>query len=144
MKLSERGIIIRRTAETDLREIYITSQNFYADKLTASALADMYMDNECRMFTAVRKKTVIGFIAGKITCDKATINLLLVKPHFRKSGIGSALLESFMNNAKKSGAEKFLISVYENDPDSIEFLRKRGFSGSGETILQIIKNINSQ
>ena len=138
MKLSERGIIIRKTAEEDLRGIYLLSRSLPEREsrvLTAPALAEIFMSKKYIACSAVRKKRVLGFIAGGVDNGKVHIERLIVDPIFRGSGIGSALLDYFCGSAKKEGADNFFIAVYEETPESTEFFLARGFSSSGKLLL---------
>lgn len=138
MKLSERGIIIRKTTEGDLRGIYLLARSLPEREsrlLTAPVLAEIFMSQKYIACSAVRKKKVLGFIAGRVDNGEAHIEQLMVDPIFRGSGIGSALLDSFCGSAKKEGADNFFIAVYEENPESTEFFLRRGFSICGKLLL---------
>lgn len=137
MNLADKGIIVRRTVEADLSEIYLSAAEATEPGkcgLTADHLADLFASEESVMFSAVRKKRVLGFIAGSMTEGVAVVEVILVKERFRCSGIGSLLLDNFIHRAKKRGAENFFIAVHEKNDKSISFFNRRGFTAEGNTV----------
>jgi len=131
MSFSEKGIIIRRTQESDLRGIFLAiseAPEFSQNTLTAENLADIFSSGNSVMYSAVRKKHLIGFITGTIKGDKAVIEAAYVKDKFRGLGIGTSLLENFIKRSKKSGSESFLIAITGENKKAITFFSSRGFT----------------
>ncbi|HPJ33485.1 MAG TPA: GNAT family N-acetyltransferase [Spirochaetota bacterium] len=131
MKLSEKGIIIRKAVESDLRQIYLSVKEmplFINAGFTAEKLAELFMSENSIILTAARKKKILGFIAGNKDEKKSFIQYLFVNEKFRGSGIGSALIEKYLIRGKKSGAEDFFIALPENNMESLNFCIKKGFS----------------
>ncbi|HOP64309.1 MAG TPA: GNAT family N-acetyltransferase [Spirochaetota bacterium] len=131
MKLSEKGIIIRKAVESDLRQIYLSVKEmplFINAGFTAEKLAELFMSENSIILTAARKKKILGFIAGNRDEKKSFIQYLFVNEKFRGSGIGSALIEKYLIRGKKSGAEDFFIALPENNMESLNFCIKKGFS----------------
>lgn len=137
MNLAEKGIIIRKTAESDLREIYLSSAEnpeLRSCGFTAEHLADLFASEESIMFSAVRKKRVLGFITGSLREGEAEVETVFVREKFRGSGIGSSLIENFIRRAKKCGADNFFIAVHEKNANSIKFFRGNGFTAEGSAV----------
>ncbi len=130
MKLSEKGIIIRKTSEADLRSIYLSVYNnplFISAEFNAEIIADLFMSDNSIMFTAVRKKKVLGFIAGKSDRENSFIKYIFVNDKFRGSGIGSALIENFVIRGKKILSRNFFIALSGCTIESLNFYCNRGF-----------------
>lgn len=137
MSFSEKGIIIRRTQESDLRGIFLAvsaAPEFNLNPLTAENLAEIFTSGNSVMYSAVRKKHLLGFITGRITGDKAVIEAAYVKDKFRGIGIGTSLLESFIKSSKKSGGKSFLIAITGDNQKAITFFSSRGFIHTGGII----------
>ena len=133
MKLSEKGIIIRKTVEADLPQIYAEGEieplllNL-PFRFNAENLADSFASYSSICFSAVRKKKILGFIIGSAEGDVSTVSWMIVKDKFRRAGIGKELLERFIDESKKASAEKFSVAVFRNSADSVKFFTDNGFS----------------
>jgi len=144
MKLSEKGIIIRKTIENDLRQIYLSGKNdpeFSASLpgWSANYLAEIFTDENSVYFSAVRKKKVLGFISGGVKGRDSFIQSVIVNEKFRKSGIGTELITKFIEFSKKKGAENFFIAVFKNNPHSVKFFTDNGFSVK-DTFIEMRRN----
>ena len=142
MNLSEKGIIIRKTAESDLSQIYSQGLNdpAFAElhfTLTPENLADIFASENCICLSAVRKKNVLGFIIGSVNQAESKVHWMTVKENFRKAGIGTELLKLYTNLSKKYGADHFLIAAFKNNPQTVNFFIKNGFTE--ETLLMFHK-----
>ncbi len=60
---------------------------------------------------------------------------IVVHPHWRGYGLGSALLERVLARAHERSAERIVITVNEKNEASNSFVRKHGFSRAGSTWL---------
>lgn len=132
MKLSEKGIIIRKTIEADLPQIYaegVVEPSFMnlPFRFSAKNLADNFASNNSISFSAVRKKKILGFIIGSSEEDVSTVHWIMVKDKFRRAGIGKELLLRYIDESKKSAAEKFSIALFRNSTESVKFFTDNGF-----------------
>ena len=137
MNLAEKGIIIRKTIESDLREIYLAAADapeFSSGRLTADHLADLFTSVDSIMYSAVRKKRVLGFLTGRLRGNEAVVEAVFVKDKFRSSGIGTSLLNSFTKRSEKACSEIFFIAVPDENIKCINFFIRRGFVQESSTI----------
>jgi len=133
MNLSEKGIIIRQTIESDLPQIYsCCTGDPLIERLPfppgAENLAEIFASQNSICYTAVRKKKVLGFIIGSETDNQSRIHWMMVKDKLRKSGIGSELLKQFIDNSGTQNREKYLVAISGNSPESVKFFTGKGFS----------------
>jgi len=133
MKLAEKGIVIRKTVEEDLHQIYSEGKDepsfsSLPFEFTPENLAEIFASQNSICFTAVRKKKVLGFIIGSVKDDESRIHWLMVKEKFRKAGIGEELIKSYIEISKNSGAENFLIAVFKNISETVKLFNNNGFS----------------
>lgn len=71
---------------------------------------------------------IIGFICG-IILDSESVRVLMlaVHPAYRNRGIGSELLQRFIEVSSSIGANKIVLEVRVGSRRAIKFYRKRGF-----------------
>lgn len=137
MNLGDKGIIIRKTAEGDLREIYLLAHGnpeFSSINFDENYLADLFISENRIMYSAVRKKKVLGFITGKDAGSSLKIDTIFVSERLRRAGIGSALLEKFESRLKKTGSSEINFAVNEKNSDLAEFFISRGFTCERGTV----------
>ncbi len=72
---------------------------------------------------------IVGFIAGVMPHEsEARVLMMGVKRHFRRRGIGRALMNAFINNCALRGAKRAYLEVRVSNTAAIEFYRALGFS----------------
>lgn len=133
MTLSEKGIIIRKTTESDLRQIYTTGITEPVLKdlpyiFTAENLADIFASVNGVCCTAIRGKKVLGFIIGSVKEGSSQIHWMMVKEKLRGAGIGNELLKLYLELSKKTGASDFLTAVLKNCHGPVKFFEQREFT----------------
>ena len=74
--------------------------------------------------------SAVGFSLFRSVADEAELLLLGVVPSHRRRGIGSALLEQFMETARRSGAGRVHLEVRDGNP-AIGMYRSAGFKQVG-------------
>ena len=72
-----------------------------------------------------------GFALAREVADEAELLLLAIRPAFRRSGIGTALLRSIVADAHERGAEMLHLEVRANN-EAIRLYRNEGFEKIGE------------
>ncbi|HXH51895.1 MAG TPA: ribosomal protein S18-alanine N-acetyltransferase [Sphingomicrobium sp.] len=71
-----------------------------------------------------------GFALCRMVADDAELLLLAVDPSHRRQGIGSRLLEQFIDRARGHGASRVHLEVREGNP-AIKLYRSAGFAIAG-------------
>ncbi|MBI4455934.1 MAG: ribosomal protein S18-alanine N-acetyltransferase [Acidobacteria bacterium] len=72
---------------------------------------------------------VLGFIAGRIVPPDAEVYKLAVGRAYRRQGIGSRLMEEFLDMARARRAFHCYLEVRRSNLTAIRFYRSHGFSG---------------
>jgi ribosomal protein S18 acetylase RimI-like enzyme len=131
MKHLKDGIIITDLNIDDLHQIYRLGleEPVFKDSLnpwTTDNISSLIASDSFTAFTALRKKKILGFIIGEKKGSESEIIWLMVIPHLRKKGIGSALIDSFQEKTSSEGINKIFIRLLENNLDTINFLCKKG------------------
>lgn len=128
MKKPLPGLVIRETRISDLNSIYrlgleepVSSplQNW-----NAPAIAEIFCRDDLLAYTAARKKEIFGFIIGTASGDSAEIEWIMVKGKQRKRGIGSSLINEFIQSSKNRGVTNFLVALFPDDTEAEAFFNK--------------------
>lgn len=80
--------------------------------------------------TATQGATCTGFLLSRAAPGEEELLLLAVDPAVRRQGMGSALLECFLNDARARGAEAVFLEMRENNP-AAAFYCRLGFVSIG-------------
>lgn len=84
------------------------------------------------LMTALDRATecVVGFSLFRTVADESELLLIAVLPSEQRSGVGTLLLEDFIDRARKDGANRVHLEVRDGNP-AIEMYRAAGFSPVG-------------
>ena len=78
-------------------------------------------------FVVVLNDYLVGYIISKITYPETHILNLTVKKNFRKNGIGKALVELIISDARLSNSENIILEVRANNTDAQSLYKKLNF-----------------
>ena len=90
-------------------------------------------------FVAVQDITdrIIGWLSAQpedgTDRSKLAINVVVAADQ-RRRGVGGALVEHFVAEAKVAGVRELSYGADEDDTEAIEFLEKQGFSRNGDDV----------
>ncbi|MFO8109510.1 MAG: ribosomal protein S18-alanine N-acetyltransferase [Thermoplasmata archaeon] len=86
----------------------------------------------CEFFVYTVGGAVVGFICGLVESPQgARILMIAIHPDHRCKGIGSRMLETFVNSCAKHGTKKITLEVRPSNKNAILFYKKRGFQQQG-------------
>ena len=74
---------------------------------------------------------VIGFLAARVAADEMEILNLAVDPDERGRGVGSALLGTAIEFARRSGSRRAFLEVRESNRRAQRFYERHGFAVFG-------------
>lgn len=89
--------------------------------------------NKCKLLLDDTK--LIGFITYTVIYERAEILDIVIDDNFRNKGYGNILLNSCIDDIKKSNCINITLEVSENNLPAIELYKKNGFK-----ILSVRKN----
>ena len=91
-----------------------------------------YVENPIWHFLVARQgENVLGYISFTVIIDECQIVNVAVDPSARKRGVGSLLLESFLEYIKNLGVKSVFLEVRESNAPAIGLYKKFGFSAVG-------------
>lgn len=82
------------------------------------------------IFVAEVQNTLVGFISGTFGGDvknSGRILMLAVHPYYRRSGIGSSLMDTFEDHCISKGVNRITLEVRPSNEEAIEFYMSRGY-----------------
>ena len=82
-------------------------------------------------FVVVLNDNLVGYIISKITYPETHILNLTVKKNFRKNGIGKALVELIISDARLRNSENIILEVRANNTDAQSLNKKLNFEVIG-------------
>ena len=94
--------------------------------------------------------TAIGFVCGTSVWEESELLKIAVLPAFRGKGLGNVLLKTWIDAAKKGGAEKMFLEVREGNVAALRLYEKQLFQVTrlrkkyyedGENALEMVKEL---
>ncbi|WP_293448898.1 ribosomal protein S18-alanine N-acetyltransferase [Persephonella sp.] len=70
---------------------------------------------------------IIGFFAGEIIFSEGSITMIALKKEFQRKGIGTYLLDWFVNLSKEKGVKNIWLEVSSKNKKAIRFYENYGF-----------------
>jgi len=105
----------------------------FGESWTRSQCAGILPMPGVRLMLARRDGEAAGFSLYRTVSDEAELLLLAVAPEFRRRGIGTLLLDHFLDAARAAGASRVHLEVREGNPAVIMY-RNAGFSVAGRRV----------
>ena len=78
-------------------------------------------------FVVVLNDNLVGYIISKITYPETHILNLTVKKSFRKKGIGKALIDLIMSDARLRNSENIILEARADNIDALSLYKKLNF-----------------
>ena len=82
-------------------------------------------------FVVVLNDNLVGYIISKIAYPETHILNLTVKKNFRKKGIGKALIELIISDARLRNSENIILEVRADNTDAQSLYKKLNFEVIG-------------
>ena len=82
-------------------------------------------------FVVIYNDNLVGYIISKIAYPETHILNLTVKRNFRKKGIGKALIELIISDARLRNSENIILEVRANNTDAQSLYKKLNFEVIG-------------
>ncbi len=135
--------------ESDANEVYAmlkSSEELHVGGLTYSekAVQEWHVTRSGDIILVAEvDRTTAGIIAAKVDDPEpgsAYIDCLVVKPAYRRRGIGNQLLDQCMSLLKEQGVFFIHLHVRQDFPQAVTFWEKNGFKGK-QTLLWMYKKV---
>jgi ribosomal-protein-alanine N-acetyltransferase len=103
----------------------------YHAELTQGEHALMLVARPTVQSDAANTEKVKGFIAARLIAGEVHINNVAVRHHYRRGGIGSALLLAVLDRAAKNGSETAFLEVRAGNAPAQALYKRCGFKVTG-------------
>lgn len=124
-------MIIRDVRIWELRKIEeLEKEIFELDAYPYEYLYYLYWNSDY-FKVAVDNDEIVGYIIGEIVRDSSHVITIAVVEGYRRQGIGSNLLNSFIEYSIKKGVKRVYLEVSNKRDDAIRFYHKHGFREIG-------------
>ena len=131
MKIMTRRVILAHYS--DAYEMAIMSRDYIEYGLgwswTPGRIVKHIRDQDNVVIKFLRNNQMLGFAVMHFDMDLAHLNLLAVKPEFRKQGIGRELMNWLHVSAVTAGIETILLEVRSSNRIARSFYNRLGYKG---------------
>ncbi len=119
---------IRRFEARDIDSVYKIAQTSLTEFYTKSLVMDLYKDWPDSFMVYEYNGKVIGFVVGsKYSRTEARILLFAVDAKFRRMGVGSAMMDKFIELCKRENLLSIRLEVRTDNDEAIRFYKRYGF-----------------
>ncbi len=124
---------MRRPLPDDLDGIIEVENMSYTNPWTGSMLKSSLIDPKSLNFITVDQtgNKIVGFILNLLIMDELHVLNIAVIPSYRRSGIGSSLMETSIKTAEQLGVNAFFLEVRRSNVSALTLYIKQGFSVIG-------------
>ncbi len=102
---------------------------FKGESWSFGAIASAFENPSYGMFVAEEGGEVIGYGCACTTVDTSDLENVLVAEEYRNSGVGKAVLNAVIADAKERGAEKMFLEVRVSNSSALKLYLSCGFVG---------------
>lgn len=96
-----------------------------------SFIDEIQQNKYARYFVAICDGKVVGYAGMWVVCDEGHITNIAVHPDYRKTGIGSKLMEALIKAAEAEGAAELTLEVRKGNFEALVLYQKYGFMTEG-------------
>ncbi len=123
---------IVKACQDNIDDIVIIENLSFKIPWTKKSITDEILRNESACyFCAVTGGRTVGYAGMWHVLDEGHITNIAVHPEFRKSGVGSMLMEALLGEAEERGITALTLEVRKSNYNAQSLYRKYGFEDGG-------------
>jgi GNAT superfamily N-acetyltransferase len=110
-----------------------TGERYFRDRLSG---------DDGIVFAAEADGCVVGYLAGAMRPIesyrrgvRSELENMFVRPEARRTGVGSALVDAFVDWSKKQGADEVYVSAYFDNRTAVSFYQSKAFESYAHDLL---------
>lgn len=114
----------------DLSSIVDLEKTAFADPWSRASFESL-LDEPAVYFAAAREAGIVGYVVAWFAADEGEVANLAVREPTRRRGIGAALLDATLKEAKRRGALMMFLEVRQANEAARALYASRGFEEVG-------------
>ncbi len=122
---------IFRMTDDDVYEVSELDKRCFAIPWSPSAFADEMINDMAVYFVAKEDEKIVGYCGFWNVAGEGDITNIAVAPEYRRSGIGSALIEAMATSARRLGLSMLTLEVRKSNAPAQSLYKKYGFEEIG-------------
>ncbi|MBE6047019.1 MAG: ribosomal-protein-alanine N-acetyltransferase [Clostridium sp.] len=117
--------------KSDLNDVLEISTLSLKESWSLDSFAKELTNPLAKYIVAKTKDKIIGFAGIWIIVDEGHVTNIAVHPDYRKNGVGSALVNSLIENSKEWGCSALTLEVRASNIPAQSLYKKYGFKQEG-------------
>ena len=145
---------IRKCKYEDILSVSeLEKECFKGESWSFGTIASAFENPSYEMLVAEEDGEILGYGCTGTTLDTCDLENVLVAEEYRRGGIGKAILNALLDNARERGAEKVFLEVRVSNSAAMLLYLSCGFKGvhartryysDGEDCLVMVKELNRE
>ena len=124
-------ILIKPLDESHIEALTLLERICFNDPWSKQTLTSEIYNQSAHFLTAFVDENIAGYIGVNEICDTAFIANLAVFPEYRKTGVGTALLNAAEKGARDRGLCEITLEVRTDNEAAVALYKKEGFETLG-------------
>jgi len=121
-------VVIREFRPDDINKVIHIADTSLKERYEDQIFLSLYSASNTEFLVAVKDRAVVGFICGIFPSKiKSRILMLAVHPLYRRKGIGSSLLNTFIEKCSQSKIKKISLEVRPTNHVALNFYKNKNF-----------------
>ena len=125
-------LLVGHASPRNAERIAEIEKQCFSVPVTAEQMSRMIVDNIYDVITVTYDGVVAGYGCMSCILDEGSIYNIAVDPEFRRSGIGTAVMQALDEDAQQRGLSFLTLEVRESNLPAIALYKKMGYSESGK------------
>jgi ribosomal-protein-alanine N-acetyltransferase len=125
------GVVVRHATGSDVKAVAAIERSAFADPWPEEAFEAQLERRVAWFAVAEVDREVAGYLVAFMVADEAEIANIAVREDLRGRGIGAALLDASLNEARVRGVSSVFLEVRESNATARRLYASRGFRKAG-------------
>ena len=125
------GIQVRRMEAADAEAVSCMEQQIFSMPWSRQGFLDALTGENAIFLVAEAEGRIAGYCGMYCAAEEGEITNVAVEAAYRRSGIGTKLMESLLTEAKDAGIKTVILEVRSSNGDAIRLYEKFGFELQG-------------
>ncbi len=123
-------MVVRECKYKDILSVAaLEKECFDGESWSFGSLASAFENPSYHMFVAEESGEIIGYGCISVVCENCDLENVLVAEAYRRGGIGTALLNALLSEAKENGAEHVFLELRVSNAPAMRMYLNNGFVG---------------